>query len=70
MVTYTAKKVGDNEYLLSARLEIEKVNEQFGIHLPESDEYLTVGGYILYHHQAFPKTGQILTIDKFQFTII
>ena len=70
VVTYTAKKVGDNEYLLSARLEIEKVNEQFGIHLPESDEYLTVGGYILYHHQAFPKTGQILTIDKFQFTII
>ena len=44
---YVARELGEGEYMLSARLEIEKVNELFGINLPESDEYMTVGGLIL-----------------------
>lgn len=70
IVTYTARKLNDHEYLLSARLEIEKVNEQFGLTLPESDEYLTIGGLILYYHQAFPKLGEVVNIDRFSFSII
>ncbi len=69
-ITYTARKIGEHEYLLSARLEIEKVNEQFNLSLPESDDYLTVGGFILYHHQAFPKSGEVVTIGCFSFSII
>jgi len=69
-VTYTARKLNEHEYLLSARLEIEKVNELFGLSLPESDEYLTIGGLILYYHQAFPKLGEIVNIDRFSFSII
>ena len=70
VVTYTARKLGEHEYLLSARLEIEKVNEQFGLSLPESDDYLTIGGLILDHYQAFPKAGETVVIGKFSFTII
>ena len=69
-VNYVAKKTGDNEYLLSARLEIDKVNEMFDIDLPESDEYMTVGGLILHYYQSFPKLNEIVTFDKFQFKII
>ena len=69
-VNYVAKKTGDNEYLLSARLEIDKVNEMFDLNLPESDEYMTVGGLILHYYQSFPKLNEIVTFDKYQFKII
>ena len=68
-VKYIAKKLSDNEYLLSARLETEKVNETFGLSLPVSDEYLTIGGLILYHYENFPKENQIVTIGKYEFYI-
>ncbi len=67
---YVAKKVGDNEYVLSARLEIDKVNEMFGLQLPESDEYMTIGGLILHDYQSFPKLNEIVHIGHFQFKII
>ena len=68
---YIAKQVGDNEYILSARLEIEKVNETFQLSLPDSDEYMTVGGLILNKYQNFPKVNEIITIDdNFTFKII
>jgi CBS domain containing-hemolysin-like protein len=67
---YVAKKLHDNEYLLSARLEIEKVNEMFELDIPESDEYMTIGGYILNKYQSFPKLNELVTIDNFQFKIV
>ena len=67
---YIAKAVGDSEYLLSARLEIDKVNEMFGIDLPESEEYKTIGGFILHHYQSFPKLNEVITIEHFQFKIV
>ena len=68
--SHVAKATGDNEYILSGRLDIEKVNELFSIELPENDEYQTVGGLILHQHQSFPKTHEIITIGRFQFKII
>ena len=67
---YVAKKVGENEYLLSARLEIDKVNEMFSLQLPESDDYMTLGGMILHYYQSFPKLNEVVTIGSFQFKII
>ncbi len=67
---YVAKQVGENEYVLSARLEIEKVNELFKLDLPEEDDYLTLGGLILHQYQSFPKLHEIVQIGQFQFKII
>ncbi len=69
-VNYVAKKIGENEYMLSARLEIEKVNEMFNLDLPDSDEYMTLGGLILHEYQAFPKLNEIVTIGHFEFKIV
>ncbi len=55
---------------LSARLEIEKVNEMFGLDLPESDDYLTVGGLILSQYQSFPKLHELVRVGRYQFKII
>ena len=65
-----AKKGGDNEYILSGRLEIERINEMFEIDIPESDEYQTLGGFILAHHQRFPQLNENVSIGKFHFRII
>ena len=68
--SYVAKSLGNNEYVLSARLDVEKANELFSLDLPESDEYQTIGGLILHQYQSFPKAHEIITLDKFQFRII
>ena len=65
-----AKEIGEDEYILSGRLEIEKANEDFGLHLPENDEYQTIGGLILHEYQSFPKVHEIITIGHFKFKII
>lgn len=67
---HVAKQVGEHEYVLSARLEIEKVNEMFSLELPESDEYMTLGGLILHEYQSFPKLNEIVRIGNFEFKIV
>ena len=67
---YVAKQLADGDYMLSARLEIEKVNEMFGLELPESDDYMTVGGLILHEYQSFPKLNEVVQIGRFQFKIV
>ena len=61
-----AKSLGNNEYILSGRLEIERINEQFNLDIPESDEYQTLGGFILAHHQRFPQLNEVISIGKFK----
>ena len=68
--SYVCKQIKEDEYILSARLEIEKVNETFGLELPESDEYMTVGGLILHYYQSFPKLHEVVSVDNYQFKII
>ena len=67
---YVARQLDNGEYLLSARLEIEKVNEMFNLTLPESDEYMTIGGLILHEYQSFPKLNEVVTIGPWQFKIV
>ena len=61
-----AKSLGNNEYLLSGRLEIERINELFSLEIPESDEYQTLGGFILAHHQRFPQLNEVINIGKYK----
>ena len=67
---YIAKQNDDGTYLLSARLEIERVNELFGLGLPVSDEYQTIAGLILYRYKSFPKMHEVIKIDHFRFKIM
>lgn len=67
---HVAKKINDGEYILSGRLEVERINEMFDLKLPESDEYQTLGGFILANHRRFPQLNETITIDKFRFRII
>lgn len=68
--SYVCKQVGEGEYVLSGRLEIEKVNETFGLDLPESDDYITIGGLILHHYQSLPKLHEVVRINQFEFKVV
>ena len=68
--SYVAKQLQSGEYELSGRLEVEKANELLNLNLPESDEYLTVGGLILHEVQRFPKLNEVVRFGRFEIKVI
>lgn len=68
---WVARMVEEGVYELSGRMEIEAIHERFEeIDIPESDEYQTLAGYILYHYQTLPRQGETVTIGRYEFTIL
>lgn len=68
---YICKQIENGEYIISARLEVDRVNEILHLDLPESDDYKTVGGLILDRFQSFPKLNEIVVIDdRFEAKIV
>lgn len=68
--TLTARRTAEGEYVVSARHEIGRINEMFDLELPESDDYQTLGGLILWELQDFPKVGQTLSVAGYQLRIL
>lgn len=69
MQEYTLRKVSEGEYLLSGRLEIDTINRQLGLKLPEEDEYVTLAGFLLHHHQKIPKLNDYIVVDNWTFKV-
>ena len=63
------KKLGDNEYEFSARLEVEYLNETYELNIPEG-EYDTLGGFIISHYEDIPDAGETLIIEHFKITVL
>lgn len=64
------KKNNDFEFVLAGRLEIDYLNQEFMLNLPQSDEYETLAGLILNYHQSIPQIREEIVIDRFTFTIL
>jgi len=64
------KKISDNLFEFSARLEIDYINENFDLNIPVSPDYETLAGYILNSTESIPEVGEKLHIDNFEFNII
>ncbi len=63
------KQLTDNEYILSARLEIDYLNEKYNFDLPESEDYETLGGLIIQIHESIPKQNDYIRSETFLFKI-
>lgn len=63
-------KISDTEYIFSGRLEIDSLNEKYQLDLPESDQYETIAGMLLYYYENFPKINDVVEINHFHFKII
>jgi CBS domain containing-hemolysin-like protein len=67
---YIAKQLPTGEFHVSARMEIEKVNDLLNLDLPESDDYITVGGWILNEYQSFPKLNEVIQCGSWNVKVI
>lgn len=65
-----AKKKSDGSYIFSGRMEINRINEQFDLNIPEEEDYHTIAGYILEHCQRLPKLNETIDIGPFTIKII
>ena len=46
-------------------MEVESINTKFDLAIPESDAYETIAGFILHHHQHFPKLNEVIRVEGF-----
>jgi CBS domain containing-hemolysin-like protein len=56
-------------YLFSTRLDVEYLNEEYKLNIPESDSYSTLGGFIVDFSKEIPQKGSQINIGNFQFLI-
>jgi CBS domain containing-hemolysin-like protein len=63
------QELAPGTYLLSARHEIDYLNEKYALDLPEGD-YETLGGFILSVHEDIPCPGQIVRVGPFSISIL
>ena len=66
---FIAEQLSETEYLFSARLEVEYLNETYHLEIPESEEYETLGGFIVLHNEGIPTQGELIQIPPFSFVI-
>ena len=64
------KQSGENEWIFSSRLEVEYLNEHYGLGIPESDEYDTLAGYIIAEYGGIPHEGEHFSTELFGITIM
>lgn len=62
--------LGDNTYNLSARLEIDYLNQSYKLNIPESEDYETLAGFIISNYESIPELGEEITIEPFKITIL
>lgn len=64
------ERINNREFKLSARLEVDYLNETYNLELPEEEPYETLGGLIVYHTESIPSNKEIIEIENYQFTIL
>ena len=64
------KQLSENEYLFSARIEINYLNEKYNLNIPESEEYGTLAGFILHHYESIPPVNTQIEITPFVFKVL
>jgi CBS domain containing-hemolysin-like protein len=65
----TEKKVSANEYVFSGRLEIDYLNNEYDLDIPEGD-YATLSGYIISNFEDLPEAGTEIDMDHFHVKIL
>lgn len=66
---FIEEQLSETEYLFSARLEVEYLNETYHLEIPESEEYETLGGFIVLRNEGIPIQGEVIQIPPFSFVI-
>ncbi len=62
-------QLSENEFDFAARLEIDYINEKYGLNIPESDEYETLGGFIISNIKNIPQSGEKFALHNFDIIV-
>lgn len=68
--TLIAKQISVNEYILSASIDIDDIQEKFQLNIPESEHYHTLGGFIYHQLKRHPKAKEIITLKNYKIKIL
>ncbi|WP_262887055.1 hemolysin family protein [Blattabacterium cuenoti] len=63
-ILFLDKKISFNEFLFSARLKIDFINNKYNLEIPKSENYETLGGLIVYYLGKIPKYRDRITINN------
>jgi CBS domain containing-hemolysin-like protein len=67
---FIEKNPEKGQYIFSGRLEIDYLNDKYNLDLPESEEYDTLAGYLIFQHQNIPKVNDKIITEKYEFRIL
>ena len=70
LVDHKEEQISESEYVFSGRHEIDYLNEKYNLNLPESDDYETLSGFIVNHHENIPKLNEQIQVGRFLFEIL
>lgn len=69
-IDFVERKISTNEFVLSARIELDDLNEKYNLGFPVKENYETLAGFILFHHESIPKINTVIHIDHYRFKIL
>jgi len=70
LVDHHEVKIDKGKYEFSARLEVNYINEKYGINLPCDEDYDTLGGLVVHNTEDIPKKNDLVELESFIFTIL
>lgn len=63
-------QISETEFKFSARLEVDSLNENYKLDLPDNEQYETLGGLIVFETEGIPMEGDVVIIEQYKFTIL
>jgi putative hemolysin len=66
---FEEKKISPDEFIFSGRLELDYLNEKYGLELP-LNESETLSGYIINQHETIPRLKDRIIIGDYEFEIL
>lgn len=67
---FVERQINEREFILSGRLEIDYLNEKYHLNIPETEDYDTLAGFIIFHHQNIPKLNTRVIVNNLQMRIL
>ncbi len=65
----TEKKISETDYVFSGRLEVDYLNNEYDLQIPEG-EYTTLSGYIISGFEDIPEPGAVIDLDRFHIKVL
>ncbi|MFT3825925.1 MAG: hemolysin family protein [Chitinophagaceae bacterium] len=66
---FEEKKVSEDEYILSGRLELDHLKEKYDLDFPENESE-TLSGFIIQQHETIPKLKERIIIGNYEFEVL